>query len=134
MGPSKECWTKIVQEREKCFSKRTKGSKMPTNLAKFRGNQIICLHCSGPLLENGLDRPKNCMVDVVFIVLQHFHIYHRGGWSHSLPLKIFFIALLGGGGDGGYSSVPTSCSNSAILSFTCPIVLHALLRIEKPTI
>ena len=30
---------------------------------------------------------------MVFLVLQHFHIYRRGGWSHNLPLKIFFLAL-----------------------------------------
>ena len=46
------------------------------------------------------------MVDMVFLVLlQHFHIYRRGGWSQSLPLKIFFSCSLGGGGR--YFSVPS---------------------------
>ena len=47
------------------------------------------------------------MVDMVFLVVQHFHIYRRGGWSHSLPLKIFFVCSLGGGGGGRYFSVPS---------------------------
>ena len=49
--------------------------------------------------------PRIVMVDMVFLVLQHFHIYRRGGWSQSLPLKIFYSCSLGGGG-GRYLSVP----------------------------
>ena len=33
---------------------------MNSYFRRFRGNQSIYLHRSGPLLENGLDRPKNC--------------------------------------------------------------------------
>ena len=57
------------------------------HMKKLKGNQSIYLHRSGPLLEDGLDRPKN----------RHFHIYRSGGWSQSLPLKIFFSCSLGGG-------------------------------------
>ena len=46
------------------------------------------------------------MVDMVSHFLQHFHVYRRGGWSQSLPLKIFFSCSLGGGG-GRYFSVPS---------------------------
>ena len=46
------------------------------------------------------------MVDMVFLVLQHFHINRRGGWSQSSPLKILFSCSLGGGGGGRYFSVP----------------------------
>ena len=70
-----------------------------------RGKETIYLHRSGPLLENGLDRPKNRYGRYGFpVFLQHFHIYRRGGRSQSLPLKIFFSCSLGGGG--GYFSVP----------------------------
>ena len=33
------------------------------------------------------------MVEMVLLVFQHFHIYRRGGWSQSFPLKISFLAL-----------------------------------------
>ena len=60
-----------------------------------RGSQSIYLHRSGPLLENGLDRPKNRYGRYGFpSFLQYFHIYRRGGWSHNLPLKIFFSCSL----------------------------------------
>ena len=63
------------------------------------GNESIYLHRSGPLLENGLDRPKNRYGRYDFPSFpRHFHIYRRGGWSQSLPLKIFFSCSLGGGG------------------------------------
>ena len=59
--------------------------------ACIRGNQSIYIHRSGPLLENGLDRPKNRYGRYGLpSFLQHFHIYRRGGWSQGLPLKIFF--------------------------------------------
>ena len=65
----------------------------------FRGNQSIYLHRGGPLLENGLDRPKNRYGRYGFpSFLQHFHIYRRGGWSQSLPLNIFFFCSLDGSG------------------------------------
>ena len=64
-----------------------------------RGNESIYLHRGGPLLENGLDKPKNRYGRYGFpSFLQHVHIYRRGGWSQSLPLKIFFSCFLGGGG------------------------------------
>ena len=64
-----------------------------------RQNQSIYLHRSGPLLENGLDRPKNRYGRYGFpSFLQHAHIYGRGGWSQSLPLGIVFLCSLGGGG------------------------------------
>ena len=73
--------------------------------ATKRGNESIYLHRSGPLLENCLDRPENRYGRYGFCwVFQHFHIYRRGGWSQSFPLKIFFSCSLGGGGR--YFSVP----------------------------
>ena len=81
---------------------RSLGPSVPQN----RGNQSIYLHRSGPLLENGLDRPENCYGRYGFAsFLLHFHIYRRGGWSESLPLKILFSCSLGGGGR--YFSVPS---------------------------
>ena len=44
------------------------------------------------------------MVDMVFLVFHHFHIYRRAGWSQSFTLKIFVSFSLGGGG--GCFSVP----------------------------
>ena len=39
------------------------------------------------------------MEDTVLLVfLQHCHIYRKGGWGQSSPLKIFFSCSLGGGG------------------------------------
>ena len=56
-------------------------------------------YSSGPLLENGLDRPENRYARYGFAsFFQHFHIYRRVGWSQSFPLKIFFSCSLGGGG------------------------------------
>ena len=69
-------------------------------------------HRSGPLLENGLDRPENRYGRYLVFFL-HFHIYCRVGWSQSFPLKILcFCSLGGGGGGGGYFSVP--CEMPAI--------------------
>ena len=64
-----------------------------------RGHKSIYLHRSGPLLENALDRPENGYGRYGFAgFFQHFHIYRRGGWSESVPLKIFISCSLGGGG------------------------------------
>ena len=42
-------------------------------LRKSRGNESIYLHRSGPLLENGLDRPERIsMVDTVLLVFPAF--------------------------------------------------------------
>ena len=69
------------------------------------GNKTIYLHRSGPLLENGLDRPENRYGRYGFAsFFQNFHIYRRGGWSQTSPLKIFFFCCLGGGGR--YFSAP----------------------------
>ena len=46
-----------------------------------RGNQTICLHRSGPLLENGLDRPKNR--------------YGRYGFPSSYSISISTVAVDG---------------------------------------
>ena len=58
----------------------------------------IYLHRSGPLLENGLGRPENCRYGLASFLFQNFHVYCRGGWSQSFPLKIFFSCSLGGRG------------------------------------
>ena len=65
----------------------------------YRGNQSIYLHHSGPLLENGLDRPKN-----------RYGRYRWGG-NQRLPLKMFFSCSLGGGGR--YFSVPRASAKVA---------------------
>ena len=71
----------------------------------LRRNESIYHHRSGPLLENGLDRPETRYGRYGFAsFLQHFHIYRRVAWSQSFPLKIFFSLCLGGGGR--YFSVP----------------------------
>ena len=68
-----------------------KGEKQQINKKTLRfdiakRNKSIYLHCSGPLLENGLDRPENRYGRCCFgklLVFQHFHIYRRGGRSQS---------------------------------------------------
>ena len=54
------------------------------------------------------------MVGLV-LFFQHFHIYRRGGWRQSFPLKIFFSCSLGGGGGGRCFSVP--CISLYLLDF-----------------
>ena len=69
---------------------------------------MLCpLLSSELLLKMALTGQRIAMVDMVFPVLQHFHVYRRGGWSQTLPLKIFFSCSLGGGGR--YFSVPRKC-------------------------
>ena len=71
-----------------------------------RENQSIYLHRASPFLENGLDRPKHRYSRYGFpSFCSIVHMYRRGGWSQSLPLKIFFSCPLGGGGS-RYFSVP----------------------------
>ena len=71
------------------------------------GNQSIYLHHSGPLLENGLDRPENRYGRyLVFLVFSSISISTVGvDGARVLLLKIFFSCSLGGGG-GRYFSVP----------------------------
>ena len=50
------------------------------------------LHHSGPLLENGLDRPEIALVDMALLVSPSFPIY-LGVDGQNLPLKIFAFSL-----------------------------------------
>ena len=72
------------------------------------------------------------MVDMVLLFFQLFHIYRRGGWSQSFPLKIFFSCSLGGGGR--YFSVPchTLSGDSPETSQTVPETFWRLLWGPRP--
>ena len=63
-------------------------------LPSYRGNQSIYLHRSGPLLENGLDRPKNRYGRYGFPSFYRISISTVGvDGSRSLPLKIIFSVV-----------------------------------------
>ena len=67
-------------------------------ISQPKGNESMYLHRSGPLLENGLDRPKSRYGRYGFPSFYSISI------STVLPLKIFLFCSLGGGGR--YFSVP----------------------------
>ena len=71
-----------------------------------RGKETIYLHRSGPLLENGLDRPKNRYGRYGFPGSYSISISTVGVDEASFPLKILFSLSLPGGG-GRYFSVPS---------------------------
>ena len=71
---------------------------MPIFGAIFREKQSNTSTVAALFSKMALTAQRIAMVDVVLLVLQHFHIYRRGGWSQSLPLKISLSCSLGGGG------------------------------------
>ena len=53
------CAFKSQSTKSLVFMHKSQKRSQKKIAAFFQGNQSIYLHCSGPLLENGLDRPKN---------------------------------------------------------------------------
>ena len=72
------------------------GSTGNTQFKKKPGEMKVSTSTVAALFSKmSLTGQRIAMVDMIFLVFTAFHIYRRGGWSQSLPLKIFLFCSLG---------------------------------------